>query len=98
MKFSYLGFGILVIALAILPGFVFAQYPVIPQAVQARADSVLAIAKQKSDIAWQKALPTIEKEEKEGKPYIPSASKPWDLPQANIPAFPGAEGLRRETR
>src|SRR5690242_10052300 len=92
MKFSYLGFGILSIALAILPGFVFAQYPVIPPAVQARADSVLAIAKQRSDIAWQNALPIIKKEEKEGKPYVPWASKPWDLPQANIPAFPGAEG------
>jgi hypothetical protein len=92
MKFSYLSFGILLVALATLPRFVFAQYPVIPPAVQASADSVLAISKHKSDIAWQKALPIIKKEEKEGKPYVPWASKPWDLPQANIPAFPGAEG------
>jgi hypothetical protein len=92
MKFLYLSFSILLIAFAMLPGFVFAQYPVIPQAIQAKADSVLAIAKQKSDIAWEKALPIIKKEEKEGKPYVPWASKPWDLPQANIPAFPGAEG------
>ena len=28
----------------------------------------------------------------EGKPYIPQAVNPEDLPQANIPAFPGAEG------
>ena len=27
-----------------------------------------------------------------GKPYIPWASKPGDLPQATVPAFPGAEG------
>ena len=29
-----------------------------------------------------------------GKPYIPWAAKPDDLPQAKIPAFPGAEGRR----
>ena len=92
MKFSYLGISVLLVAFEMLPGFVFAQYPIIPPAIQARADSVLAAAKQKSDIAWQKALPKIKKEEKEGKPYVPWASKPWDLPQANIPAFPGAEG------
>src|SRR5699024_11063901 len=26
------------------------------------------------------------------KPYVPFAHRPYDLPQANIPAFPGAEG------
>jgi hypothetical protein len=31
-------------------------------------------------------------EAKNGKPYIPWASRPADLPQAGIPAFPGAEG------
>ncbi|MDR3457426.1 MAG: polysaccharide lyase [Verrucomicrobiae bacterium] len=30
--------------------------------------------------------------EKQGKPYIPWAAKPEDLPQAKVPAFPGAEG------
>ncbi len=29
---------------------------------------------------------------KKGKPFIPWASKPGDLPQATVPAFPGAEG------
>jgi hypothetical protein len=45
-----------------------------------------------SDEAWAKALPIIEKEAKEGKPYIPWAERPTDLPQAKIPSFPGAEG------
>jgi hypothetical protein len=27
-----------------------------------------------------------------GKPYLPQATVPTDLPQANVPAFPGAEG------
>ncbi|RXK87457.1 polysaccharide lyase [Filimonas effusa] len=66
-----------------------AQYPTIPKALEAKGDSALAEAKKRSDLAWQKALPVIEKE---GKPYVPWASKPSDLPQAAIVAFPGAEG------
>jgi hypothetical protein len=69
-----------------------AQYPKIPPAVQAKADSALDEAKKRSDVAWAKALPIIERDEKAGKPYIPWANKPSDLPQAKIPAFPGAEG------
>ena len=66
-----------------------AQYPTIPKALEEKGDSALAEAKKRSDVAWQKALPVIEKE---GKPYVPWASKPSDLPQASIVAFPGAEG------
>lgn len=36
--------------------------------------------------------PQIAEWEKKGKPFIPWASKPGDLPQAKVPAFPGAEG------
>ena len=39
-----------------------------------------------------KALPVIEEWDAKGKPYIPWAAKPSDLPQAEIPAFPGAQG------
>ncbi len=49
-------------------------------------------ARRRSDLAWEKALPIIEAEAKTGKPYIPWAARPSDLPQATIPAFPGAEG------
>ncbi len=71
---------------------VFAQYPQIPSDVQKASDELLAEARKKSDLAWQKAYPTILKEAREGKPYIPWAGRPYDLPQAPIPAFPGAEG------
>ncbi|MGM9507350.1 pectate lyase family protein [Larkinella sp. GY13] len=71
---------------------VFAQYPTIPADVQKQSDELLREANRQSNIAWQKALPIIEKEAKEGKPYIPWAARPVDLPQASIPAFPGAEG------
>ena len=69
-----------------------AQYPTIPHDLEAKGDSVMNGYKQLSDKAWEKALPTVEKDEKSGKPYIPWASKSTDLPQAAIPAFPGAEG------
>ncbi len=70
----------------------FAQYPQIPQDVQKATNEMMDAARRQSDIAWQKALPIIEQQAKEGKPYIPWAGRPYDLPQANIVAFPGAEG------
>lgn len=69
-----------------------AQYPIVPPAMQAKTDSAMAVEQHRSDMAWEKALPAIERDEKNGKPYIPWAAKPSDLPQAKIPAFPGAEG------
>lgn len=71
---------------------VLAQYPQIPPDVQKASDEMLNEAIKQSNIAWQKALPIIKKEAQEGKPYIPWAARPVDLPQASIPAFPGAEG------
>ena len=69
-----------------------AQYPKIPQDVQKASNEMMESARVASDIAWGKALPVIEEYAKQGKPYIPWASRPTDLPQAEIPAFPGAEG------
>ena len=70
----------------------FAQYPTIPSNVQKWSDSLLDAARKHSDSAWAVALPIIDAEEKKGKPYIPWATRPTDLPQADIAAFPGAEG------
>jgi hypothetical protein len=36
--------------------------------------------------------PALVEWDKKGKPFIPWAGKPEDLPQAKVPAFPGAEG------
>ena len=69
-----------------------AQYPKVPKEVQAAADSMLMQDEKQSDSAWEKAIPIIENEARMEKPYIPWASRPTDLPQADIPAFPGAEG------
>lgn len=69
-----------------------AQYPQIPPEIQAESERRKAAADRRSDEAWQRALPVIEAWAKKGKPYIPGAAKPEHLPQAGIPAFPGAEG------
>src|SRR6266498_3722707 len=69
-----------------------AQYPRVPKAVQAEADARRAAADKLSDEAFAKALPVIKEWEARGKPYLTGAAKPEDLPQAKIPAFPGAWG------
>lgn len=81
-------------ALAATIGFttVSAQYPDVPADLKAWSDSLLKAANKHSDEAWQKAWPVIDAEARAGKPYIPWASRPTDLPQADIAAFPGAEG------
>lgn len=72
--------------------YIFAQYPRISTEVRDESSKLMEETRKKSDLAWEKALPIVEAEAKEGKPYIPWATRPYDLPQANIPAFPGAEG------
>ncbi|WP_121356198.1 pectate lyase family protein [Flavisolibacter nicotianae] len=69
-----------------------AQYPDVPAANKAWADSIMKAAQKHSDEAWDKAWPIIDADAKAGKPFIPWASRPTDLPQADIAAFPGAEG------
>ena len=69
-----------------------AQYPTVPAEVQAQADAKKAAADKRSDAAWAKAQPILKEWEAKGKPYIPGAAKPSDLPQASLPAFPGAQG------
>ncbi|PRD49441.1 polysaccharide lyase [Sphingobacterium haloxyli] len=75
--------------LLVLPFLSFAQYPVIPDSLQQMADAREKAEEQRLEKAWEAAKAVMEQE---GKPYIPWAAKPEDLPQAAIPAFPGAEG------
>ncbi|MGG9960839.1 pectate lyase family protein [Ferruginibacter sp. SUN106] len=71
---------------------VHAQYPIIPPAMEDSANKEMKRFQDSSDEAWKKAFPIIEADEKNGKPFILWAGKSTDLPQAKIPAFPGAEG------
>jgi hypothetical protein len=69
-----------------------AQYPKVPKEVQRAEDERRAAYEKPEDEAWEKARPELERWAKKGKPFLPGASKPGDLPQADIPAFPGAWG------
>lgn len=69
-----------------------AAYPKVPKEVQEEANNRLIALRKRSDDIWQRQLPTIKEWEAKGKPFIPWAAKPEDLPQASIPAFPGAQG------
>ncbi|UKM64310.1 polysaccharide lyase [Flavobacteriaceae bacterium GSB9] len=71
---------------------VYAQYPSLTEEDRAKEKAIKEEAYKHSDEAWEKAKIIVEKEAREGKPYIPWAGRPTDLPQAEIPAFPGAEG------
>ncbi len=74
------------------PAYILAQYPLIPVEEEEKGAAFMKEVKRHSDEAWAKALPIVEKEAREGRPYIPWAGIPKALPQAEIPAFPGAEG------
>lgn len=69
-----------------------AQYPKLTSEDREREEAIKVDAERLSDLAWEKAKIIVDKEAREGKPYIPWAGRPTDLPQAEIPSFPGAEG------
>src|SRR3954447_1225593 len=60
----------------------------------ASEDTKKRLAEEKiyEEAVWKKIEPEVMEWAKKGKPYIPWAAKPEDLPQAEIPAFPGAQG------
>ena len=82
----------LALGLALGATTLFAQYPTIPDSVKARGAAEEARWSSLDDAAWQQAVPTVMAEMLDGKPFVPWASRPSDLRQAPIPAFPGAEG------
>ena len=69
-----------------------AQSPKISSEIATEARARQEAADQRSDEAFARALPIIKEWGAKGKPYLPGAAEPKDLPQARIPAFPGAWG------
>ena len=69
-----------------------AQYPDLTDEAKKLIAEQKAQWKAHADSAWEVAFPIVIKEAKEGRPYVPWAARPYDLRQAKIPAFPGAEG------
>jgi hypothetical protein len=68
------------------------QYPSVPTDQAAAHKSRREVSDRLSDEALDRAMPAILAEAEAGRPYIPWASHPFDLPRAAIPAFPGAWG------
>jgi len=85
-------YGICAVLLFAPVAFLQAQYPSIPKELQAISDVKLDAEKKSSEEALLRAMPIIKAEALLGRPYIPWAARPTDLPQAKIPSFPGAEG------
>ena len=79
-------------ATMLTPTVAWAQYPQISGEAKENYTKMMTEERKRSDEAWAKALPIVQKEAREGRPYIPWAGRPYDLPQADIPSFPGAEG------
>ena len=69
-----------------------AQYPHITEEVRKDVEAKTRIWDSLDALAWEKAWPIIFEDTKKGKVYHVWAQRPTDLPQAEIPAFPGAEG------
>jgi hypothetical protein len=76
------------LVLAALPGLARESWPTPGPEIKQR-DAVWAQYEQQviSNVA-----PQLAEWETKGKPFIPWAGQPGDLPQAAVPAFPGAEG------
>ena len=72
----------LAIGVAVWPAA--AQYPKVPKEVQRAEDERRAAYEKPEDEAWENAQPELAEWAKKGKPYIPWAAKPSDLPQADI--------------
>ena len=67
-------------------------YPRIPAEIQKAADAKRAVDAQRARALWESQQAELVAWAAKGKPYLPGAEKPSDLPQSPIPAFPGAEG------
>lgn len=67
-------------------------YPRVPADQQRAADQRQAAADRRSDEVFARQRDVLAAWSEKGKPYLPGAARPGDLPQARIPAFPGAEG------
>lgn len=69
-----------------------AQYPDLTDEAKQLISNQKKQWKAHADSAWEVAFPIVVEEAKAGRPYVPWAGMPYDLRQAQIPAFPGAEG------
>lgn len=77
-----------ILSLATLCGLARESWPQMPDSEKQQQDEW----KQHQQEVISNIQPALAEWAKRGKPFIPWASKPDDLPQATVPAFTGAEG------
>lgn len=80
------------IAAALTVNSASAQFPKITENYSADENNVMDSVKNDSEEKWKKVSAIVDEDRKKGKHFIPWASTPGDLVQAEIPAFPGAQG------
>ena len=56
-----------------------AQYPQLTEEAKQAYQKMMSEERRRSDEAWAKALPVVQKEAREGRPYISWASRPYDF-------------------
>lgn len=78
--------------LSLQPSATAQGYPKVPEDVGRAMAAQKAEAGKLASEAYKQAQIEMKAWEAKGKPFIPWAAKPGDLPQATIPAFPGAWG------
>lgn len=83
---------IVALSLALTPCAFSQGYPKVPTDLQAAMNVRKAEADRRSDARFAGQQDELATWASKGKPYLPGAATPSALPQANIPAFPGAWG------
>ena len=76
----------------LVPAMLFAQYPDVPSDLKAAAEKMIREESANAKGVLKAHATEMKEWTVKGKPFIQWAARPTDLPQANIPAFPGAEG------
>jgi len=84
--------GICAVLLLVPLSTIKAQYPDVPKDLKAAADKMIDGENRVVDSVMLANQSILKAEKAHGRPYIPWAARPTDLPQAKIPSFPGAEG------
>jgi hypothetical protein len=84
--------GILAVLLCTPLSMLHAQYPDVPKDLKAQADKMIQDETDVVNAVMKRNKATLQAEAIKGRPYIPWAARPTDLPQSKIPSFPGAEG------
>ncbi|HLR25024.1 MAG TPA: hypothetical protein VK112_04085 [Fodinibius sp.] len=85
-------FSIVMLGIFSITNISYGQYPDVSSEARQKAEQAKKEAWASVNAKWEAAKELRDSLEAHGKPFIPWASDPNDLPQAEIPAFPGAEG------